>query len=252
MTSSSPSSEVREGLNERLLRRLGQDGGRQTANGVRLRRLLEADDVAGLRDLFHAFYAGIPHQWYANNDIADYEGGAGGCRRWCHLCAAPGLQFLRRRSFAGVRFPVPAGRFRVGPLLASAHPVGGRPEAAGGGRAPAIPVHGRVGFGVHGGASMSNDAKWIIGTILVVAGLLSAQIAGVNTRIDDLRAELTTRIDDLRAELTTRMDRLEARIDGLDERVRNVEIALAKVDQRLLTIERVVLPAPGPPAPPAP
>ena len=103
---------------------------------------------------------------------------------------------------------------------------------------------------------MSNDAKWIIGTILVVAGLLSAQIAGVNTRIDDLRAELTTRIDDLRAELTTRMDRLEARlearIDGLDERVRNVEIALAKVDQRLLTIERVVLPAPGPPAPPAP
>ena len=100
---------------------------------------------------------------------------------------------------------------------------------------------------------MSNDAKWIIGTILVVAGLLSAQIAGVNTRIDDLRAELTTRIDDLRAELTTRMDRLEARlearIDGLDERVRNVEIALAKVDQRLLTIERVVLPAPGPPAP---
>ena len=47
MTSSSPSSEVREGLNERLLRRLGQDGGRQTANGVRLYRLLEADDVAG-------------------------------------------------------------------------------------------------------------------------------------------------------------------------------------------------------------
>ena len=63
-----------EGLNEQLLQRLGQDGGRQTANGVRLRRLLEADDVAGLRDLFHAFYAGIPHQWYANNDIADYEG----------------------------------------------------------------------------------------------------------------------------------------------------------------------------------
>ena len=65
---------MRQGLNRSLLRRLGQDGSRQTANGVRLRRLLEADDVAGLRDLFHAFYAGIPHQWYANNDIADYEG----------------------------------------------------------------------------------------------------------------------------------------------------------------------------------
>ena len=48
------------------------------------------------------------------------------------------------------------------------------------------------------------------------------------------------------------MDRLEARIDGLDERLRNVEIALGQLDQRLLTIERVVLPAPEPPAPPAP
>ena len=69
-----PNREVRQGLNRSLLRRLGQDGSRQTANGVKLRRLLEADDVAGLRDLFHAFFAGIPHQWYANNDIADYEG----------------------------------------------------------------------------------------------------------------------------------------------------------------------------------
>ena len=103
---------------------------------------------------------------------------------------------------------------------------------------------------------MSNDAKWIIGTLVVLAGLLSAQIAGVNTRIDDLRADLTARMDDLRADLTARMDRLEARlearIDGLEERLRNVEIALAKVDQRLLTIERVVLPAPEPAAPPAP
>ena len=73
----------------------------------------------------------------------------------------------------------------------------------------------------------------------------------MNTRIDDLRADLTARIDDLRADLTTRMDRfedrLEMRMDGIDARLRDVEIALAKVDQRLLTIERVVLPAPEPP-----
>ena len=69
-----PNREVRQGLNRSLLRRLGQDGARQTANGVRLHRLLAADDVDGLRDLFHAFYAGIPHQWYTNNDIAEYEG----------------------------------------------------------------------------------------------------------------------------------------------------------------------------------
>ena len=37
---------------------------------------------------------------------------------------------------------------------------------------------------------MSSDTKWIIGTIvfaiLVVGGLLSVQITGVNARIDDL------------------------------------------------------------------
>ena len=69
-----PNREVREGLNERLLRRLGQDGSRQTANSARLYRLLEADDIAGMEELFRAFYASVPHQWYTNNDIADYEG----------------------------------------------------------------------------------------------------------------------------------------------------------------------------------
>ena len=69
-----PNREVRQGLNRNLLRRLGQEGSRQTANSVQLYRLLEADDVAGMEELFHAFFAGIPHQWHTNNDIADYEG----------------------------------------------------------------------------------------------------------------------------------------------------------------------------------
>ena len=69
-----PNREVRAGLNEQLLLRLGSDGSRLTANSVRLYRLLEANDIDGLRDLIQAFYAGIPHQWYTNNDIARYEG----------------------------------------------------------------------------------------------------------------------------------------------------------------------------------
>ena len=88
-----PNREVRQGLNRTLLQRLGQDGSRQVANGLRLRRLLAADDVDGLRDLFHAFYAGIPYETRplrgrpenslrefsrcgdnTNNDIARYEG----------------------------------------------------------------------------------------------------------------------------------------------------------------------------------
>ena len=69
-----PNREVRESLNEQLLLHLVQDTDRQTANSMRLARLLEAHDCAGLKELFHAFYASIPYHWYTNNDIAEYEG----------------------------------------------------------------------------------------------------------------------------------------------------------------------------------
>ena len=60
----------------------------------------------------------------------------------------------------------------------------------------------------------------------------------VHARIDDVHA----RIDDVHADLTARIDRIETRLDGFDERLRNVEIAFGKVDQRLFTLERVILP----------
>ena len=69
-----PNREVRQSLNRVLLRHLVQDAERQTANSMRLARLLEAHDCAGLKELFHAFFASIPYQWYMNNQIADYEG----------------------------------------------------------------------------------------------------------------------------------------------------------------------------------
>ena len=76
-----PNREVRQSLNEHLLSHLVQDPARQTANSMRLARLLEAHDCAGLRELFGAFFASIPYQRYAagrcrrtNNDIANYEG----------------------------------------------------------------------------------------------------------------------------------------------------------------------------------
>ena len=102
----------------------------------------------------------------------------------------------------------------------------------------------------------SNDTRWVIGTIIVAAGLLSAQISGVNTRIDDVNANLTARIDDVNANLTAQIDNvninLTAQIDvlrddmrGLDGRLRAVEAAFGKVDQRLATLERAVIPAAG-------
>ena len=99
---------------------------------------------------------------------------------------------------------------------------------------------------------MTNDTKWIIGAVVVLAGLLSAQIAGVNNavnaRIDDLRDDINARMDRIEA----RMDRIEARFDAFDERLRNVELALGKIDQRLLTIEGVVLPPLSLPQTPTP
>ena len=69
-----PNREVRQSLNESLLRRLVQDTTRQTANSDRLYDLLEARDFAGMETLFQAFFASIPYEWYTNNAIADYEG----------------------------------------------------------------------------------------------------------------------------------------------------------------------------------
>ena len=49
---------------------------------------------------------------------------------------------------------------------------------------------------------------------------------------------MDNRFDDMAA----RMNRIETRLDGFDTRLRNVEIAFGKVDQRLLTLERILLP----------
>ena len=90
---------------------------------------------------------------------------------------------------------------------------------------------------------MSTDTKAIIGTIVAAAvslgGLLSVQFAGVNTRIDDLRTEIATVKADLSA------DNADIRTDlrRMDDRLRAVEIAFGKVDQRLETLERLHRPA---------
>ena len=69
-----PNREVRQGLNEHLLAGLVRNPPRQQANSDRLETLLEAHDCAGLKELFHSFFASIPYEWYTRNDIARYEG----------------------------------------------------------------------------------------------------------------------------------------------------------------------------------
>ncbi len=69
-----PNREVRQSLNERLLRAMTPDASRHGTREVRLYERLQANDFAGLRSLFEAFFASIPHDWHRKNDIARYEG----------------------------------------------------------------------------------------------------------------------------------------------------------------------------------
>ena len=112
---------------------------------------------------------------------------------------------------------------------------------------------------------MSTDTKAIIGTIIAtavaLAGLVITQINGVETEIQNVRTELTDRIDRLDTELTGRIDRLDTelndRIDRLrdemlenyhrlDGRMRTIEQGFARIDQRLDTLERAIIPSAEP------
>ena len=69
-----PNREVREALAGRLLGRWLADEQDSIRQRIRLFRLLEANDFAAMKQLFTAFFASIPHDWFRNNPIAQYEG----------------------------------------------------------------------------------------------------------------------------------------------------------------------------------
>ena len=69
-----PNKEVQTSLNSALLPALGLDGQRAFTQRLNLLSHLRAQDFAGLAQHFSSLYAGIPHDWYRNNPIAQYEG----------------------------------------------------------------------------------------------------------------------------------------------------------------------------------
>ena len=69
-----PNREVQQSLHRSLLRAMTPNDSRHLAHGVRLRRLLAANDFDGLETLFRAFFSGIPYEWHTRNDIARFEG----------------------------------------------------------------------------------------------------------------------------------------------------------------------------------
>ena len=69
-----PNREVRQSLNEHLLRAMTPEPSRHGMREIELYARLRDNDFAGLRALFEAFFASIPHDWHRKNDIARYEG----------------------------------------------------------------------------------------------------------------------------------------------------------------------------------
>ncbi len=69
-----PNLEVQASLNGALLKALKGGTSATDRQTGQLYRLLQANDFVGLHQLFKAFFASIPHDWYRNSPIARYEG----------------------------------------------------------------------------------------------------------------------------------------------------------------------------------
>ncbi|MDO9139354.1 MAG: ATP-binding protein [Methylobacter sp.] len=69
-----PNHEVETSLNNALLGALGLDEQQALLNRLQLIPILKNNDFAQMQNLFTAFFASIPNDWYRNNPIAQYEG----------------------------------------------------------------------------------------------------------------------------------------------------------------------------------
>ena len=93
---------------------------------------------------------------------------------------------------------------------------------------------------------MRNDTKWIVGSCVAVVAVVVTLAGDIRADLRDVRADLSTRIVGVSARIgNVRADLRDVRasMESFDARLRAIEVGFGKVDQSLLTIERVVLPA---------
>ena len=94
---------------------------------------------------------------------------------------------------------------------------------------------------------MSNDTKTltvIVGTIVGTAIAMTTVITtSIGDRMTNLENELRATRNELRDEIRATRNELREEIRLLDGRFRTVETGFARVDQRLETLERAVIPA---------
>ncbi|TYT75497.1 ATP-binding protein [Desulfobotulus mexicanus] len=69
-----PNMEVKSSLNRWILNELVEDVVAKSANETSLIRAIQTKSFNDLRDIFHRFFASIPHDWYRKNELSGYEG----------------------------------------------------------------------------------------------------------------------------------------------------------------------------------
>ncbi|RME13760.1 MAG: hypothetical protein D6799_07735, partial [Bacteroidetes bacterium] len=70
-----PNYEVKVSLNRWILRYLSNIGASEETKLIKqIREAISKENVEKLRETLHSFFASIPHQWYVNNKINEYEG----------------------------------------------------------------------------------------------------------------------------------------------------------------------------------
>ena len=92
---------------------------------------------------------------------------------------------------------------------------------------------------------MSTDAKWIVGTGAAVVVSVVGSAVAVFAVMAVLVGDVSEDVRDVRADVRDFRTEMSARMEGFDARLRAVEVAFGKVDQRLATLERLHLPTPA-------
>ncbi len=95
-----------------------------------------------------------------------------------------------------------------------------------------------------------HDARWVIATVLVVAGLLWTKSDGLGNRINDMNDRMNAMNGHMDA-MNDRMDAMNDRMDDLRDdvasQIAELRVDLRRIDDRLRAVEIAV--QPGAPSP---
>jgi len=69
-----PNLEVRKSFNSSFLIYVFKEPVRVSKTETNIKKAILTKDIDKLKDVLYSFFAGIPHNWYRNNDISSYEG----------------------------------------------------------------------------------------------------------------------------------------------------------------------------------